>query len=550
MSNKQQGLTRSYQFLAGFVEQEGVKLRNPDAPCGNAWNEEVPESLQDARVRYARKFVLCLDRAMLSQTSVIVVSHGESLPGCLPLFRDYRSAEVVSTPFCGMVIGRLEQSLAAKRRSAQLEFTRAPSTADANAIAGILDGLSVIETNCEVREIPSTSPAHAHGHLPAWMRARKVRFRAGSTALMQALGISSSRDESHEVRSKEMQRPSTQANVEGRASFMLDNMIECDEVTKLDDDFESGLANLVELPAVPSRKEVYGSSSQMHCVVGASTLLLGDFVVGPSSTFIEGESLRSLKSVEQVTAASGGAEIWSDSAGEEISRRRRDNLGELSPRGVRGPTQQRGPYNSNGCARRAGRRHPSADNNSLPSSAEKLSSELIALEPDPPETEMTKGGETASSAQPPTEEIQALLRAGHGGLPFSQDAATPVPASATPVLGSSTPGDSRGLFNELRVKQSARAQKWSLSLSTGGRSASVVPVYEEASPCSAGFASISPTPDSSATCLPTSLGSPSVDSAGGIKRAQLSPAAVGSINLSKVATNSLFQRRRSRGGAA
>jgi hypothetical protein len=337
---------------------------------------------------------------MLSQTSVIVVSHGESLPGCLPLFRDYRSTEVVSTPFCGMIIGRLEQSLAAKRRSAQLEFTGAPSTSNANAIAGILDGLSVIETNCEVREIHSSPPMQAQGHLPAWMRARKVRFRAGSAALMQALGMSTSRDESHEVRAPQTQRTSTstQSNVEGRASFMLENMIECDEVTKLDDDFESGLANLVELPAVPSRKEVYGSSSQMHCVVGASTLLLGDFVVGPSSTFIEAESLRSLKSVEQVSAAPGGAEIWSDGAGEENSRRRRDFMGELSPRGVRGPTQQKGPYHSNGCARRASRRHHSADN-SLPSSTDKMSSELIASEPDPPEIEMIKGGETATSSR-------------------------------------------------------------------------------------------------------------------------------------------------------
>merc|ERR1719174_1052477 len=192
MSNKQQGLTRPYQFLAGFVEQEGVKLRNPDAPCGNVWQEKAAESLQDARVRYARKFVLCLDRAMLSQSSVIMVSHGESLPGCLPLFRGYRDTEVISTPFCGMVVGRLEQSSKAKKRSVtqkSVDFTGIAATSDAYALSGILDGLGVIETNCEVREIPTASPAQERARLPGWMRTRQVKFRAGRSTLMQALGF-------------------------------------------------------------------------------------------------------------------------------------------------------------------------------------------------------------------------------------------------------------------------------------------------------------------------------------------------------------------------
>merc|ERR1719174_2130831 len=241
MSNKQQGLTRPYQFLAGFVEQEGVKLRNPDAPCGNVWQDKAPESLQDARVRYARKFVQCLERAMLSQTSVIVVSHGESLPGCLPLFKDYRSTEVISTPFCGMVVGSLAQPSTAKRRSVtQLEITDVPSSSDAYAISGILDGLSVIETTCEVQQI-SADRTEDRGHLPAWMRSRQVKFRAGSSALMQALGIVNSFDATDQ-RSREIHQPTTQASLGSyseRSSFMMENMIECDEVTKLDDDFES-----------------------------------------------------------------------------------------------------------------------------------------------------------------------------------------------------------------------------------------------------------------------------------------------------------------------
>jgi broad specificity phosphatase PhoE len=370
MSNTQQGLTRPYQFLARYVEQEGVKLRNPDAPCGNVLDEKAPESLQDARVRYARKFVLGLDRAMLSQSSVIVVSHGESLPGCLPLFKDYRNAEVISAPFCGMVVGRLEQPSTAKARSvAQLsaDITGIPTTSDASAMSGILDGLSVIEMNCEVRQLPAATPTQELGRLPAWMRSRKVKFRAGSAALMQALGIY----DSGESRSRELPQTTTQSSVTDRPSFRsVDNMIECEEVTKFDDDFDYGNVNLVELPAVPPRKEVSGSSSQMHCIVGASTLLLGDFVVGLSSTCIESESIRSLKYTDQITppvevapprspSLPTASSTWSDNSRENIPRRRRtwDSMDPtLSPRGVKGPTQLRAQRTHSGCARRVGRR--------------------------------------------------------------------------------------------------------------------------------------------------------------------------------------------------
>merc|ERR1719313_2041236 len=105
LSNEHEGLTRKHEFLAEYSAEKGVKLRNAEAPCGVVWNNKTVETCREARERYARNFAVCLDRAMLSQSSFIVVSHGESLPGCLPLFPAYRGAEVTSVPFCGMVVG-------------------------------------------------------------------------------------------------------------------------------------------------------------------------------------------------------------------------------------------------------------------------------------------------------------------------------------------------------------------------------------------------------------------------------------------------------------
>ena len=176
---KQQGLTRPHEFLAEFVAQAGVNLRNPDAPRGLVWDRKRSECLQDARVRYARKFVVCLDRAMLSHTSFIVVSHGECVPGCLQLLPEFRGAEVVSTPFCGMVVGRLEQSSARRKRSPlHVEITGTPSASDAHALATLLDGLSVIETNCEIRRLTEALAKPGWGSLPAWMRSRQAKLRA------------------------------------------------------------------------------------------------------------------------------------------------------------------------------------------------------------------------------------------------------------------------------------------------------------------------------------------------------------------------------------
>ena len=138
--------------------------------------------------------------------------------------------------------------------------------------------------------------------------------------------------------------------LEEQPSVPMENMIDCNEVTKLDDDFEAGLQNLVELPAVPP-KDV--SSSQSQCIVGQSTLLLGDFVVGASTNFLEHESLRSLKSMDEFSnqaidigkypssenilqKISAVSECDIESA--EFPKRHRADSEELSPRG-RGPTR-------------------------------------------------------------------------------------------------------------------------------------------------------------------------------------------------------------------
>jgi hypothetical protein len=246
---------------------------------------------------------------------------------------------------------------------------------------------------------------------------------------------------------------------------------------------------------------------------------------------------------------------WTGSDISEGHRRRRDNMGELSPRGVKKPTQSRVQPPPNGCARRVSRRGVHHVEGSFPSSNPELSFASSRVEgaiqslsvgnmekqcesspPDSAASEpaMKSGadsftntlrGNSSALNQPPTNEI-------HGSendrLPFTHNATTPVPPSA---LGSSTAGDGKGYFHEHR--RSSPRTKWSLTVSRGGKAASVVPVHVEefsiAVPCE----------------QVTTAKKSDVVHAGGSKKVT-TPAAASSINLSKVATNSLFQRRRSR----
>lgn len=191
--NPREGLTRTHQFLAAYVAQKGVKLRNADAPCGKVDTTAGPESCRDARDRYARKFAVCLDRAMLLESSFIVVSHGESLPGCLPLFPGYNNAEVVSVPFCGMLVGRLEQSLLPVKNTlaAVLESAEARPALNTSATYGVLDCLSVIEQTCELRGTIESSLLPKRSKLPAWMRKQRFHFRA-SYLLRKTRGVANS----------------------------------------------------------------------------------------------------------------------------------------------------------------------------------------------------------------------------------------------------------------------------------------------------------------------------------------------------------------------
>ena len=65
------------------------------------------ESIAQGRTRYARRFLLYLDRAKLTKTSFAVVTHGECFPACAPLFPELRDCSVKRADFCADVVGEL-----------------------------------------------------------------------------------------------------------------------------------------------------------------------------------------------------------------------------------------------------------------------------------------------------------------------------------------------------------------------------------------------------------------------------------------------------------
>lgn len=542
--NKQQELNRPYQYLAAYVAEHGVKLRNPDAPCGNDWNRTSPETLQDARVRYARKFVIGLDRAMLSQTSFIVVSHGESLPACIQLFPDYRGSEVVSTPFCGMVVGRLEQSSTSRRRSTteSLEKTGIASTSDASALAGILEDLSVIDTTCKVDVTIKSPVKEGRANLPGWMRSRQVKFRA-SSALMKALGILTSTEGSSnaaDATSREPLQPAAQTPVEVPHSFQTELSIECD----WDHD-------LIELPPVAPRQA--GSSSLMACDVGASTMLIGGCFTGASSTFLPDweDSLADREEEEeprsaglQPDSASGVPSVASlEEKGEETpgtpKRRRREK------RGVKGPTQPRPTSPPTGCARQEDRR--SAEN--FPATSAAKLAESVHFEAYRSAPDLEVGMQTAKSDTIPSDPIQPP-RAHFAA--FRQDA-TGQPVSCPTAMSSAT-------GTTVVSEKTTVFPKWRLSYSKNGKSAQVSPVFED--PVAESFKSVMahdtsgnsdaivsggpslfvspPVASASAGASSSSGQSPNVDSQSGASQAK----SANPVKLSNLVSNSLFQRRR------
>jgi broad specificity phosphatase PhoE len=279
-----QGLTRAYQFLARYVALKGVNLRNANALRGKEWNEAGLENCKDARERYAKKFVVCLDRAMLSQSSFIVVSHGESIPACLPLFPAYRGAEVTAVPYCGMVVGRLEQT---QEKTFATRLEKARSTSDAYATSNVLDGLTVIETTCEV--LLKSAVKHERNTLPAWIRKEPFHFRAPSR-VRKTRGIRNSDSSTFASRDKPLsplpdveERPSPLPDVEERPSPSVEKTIEkvraVSSTTEDDVDYKAGIEDMINLPPAMNR-EVSGASSQKTAPmtgvsIGESTLLLG-----------------------------------------------------------------------------------------------------------------------------------------------------------------------------------------------------------------------------------------------------------------------------------
>jgi broad specificity phosphatase PhoE len=548
--NKQQELNRPYQYLAAYVAEHGVKLRNPDAPCGNDWNRTTPETLQDARVRYARKFVIGLDRAMLSQTSFIVVSHGESLPACIQLFPDYRGSEVVSTPFCGMVVGRLEQSSTSRRRSTteSLEKTGIASTSDASALAGILEDLSVIDTTCKVDVTIKATVKEGRPNLPGWMRSRQVKFRA-SSALMKALGILTSTEGSSgnaaEATSREPLQPAAQTPVEVPYSFQTELSIECD----WDHD-------LIELPPVAPRPQA-GSSSLMACDVGASTMLIGGCFTGASSTFLpdweDSQLLADAGAEEEEEPRSAGL-LQPDSASGVPSVASLEEKGEETPgtpkkrrrekRGVKGPTQPRPTSPPTGCARQEDRR--SAEN--FPATSATKVAESVHFEAYRSAPDLDVGMQTAKSDTIPSDPVPPP-RAHFAA--FAQDATgPPVPNKAMGSAPNTT----------VVSEKTAVFPKWRLSYSKNGKSAQVSPVFED--PVAESFKSVmahSPSGNSGAMVSggPSLFASPSVASAsagassssGQSSHVDLQNGAsqakpANPVKLSNLVSNSLFQRRR------
>lgn len=497
---RNEGVMRTYEFLARYVAQEGVKLQNPGAPCGSAWDAKDPETIQAARERYARKFVVCLDRAMLSRTNFIVVTHGESLPSCLGLFPEYRGSEVISTPFCGMVVGRLEHhSTAGKRIATQLDSYGGTYISDASAVSGLLKGLSVIETNCEVRRIPGASEKSDWGGLPAWMRSKRQSNRG--TSLLKAFGVGVSNPTgSTDARSREVVRPAATHNLDepghlqelqvwseelttgshsgasgsnvalpdldrlsrdskGTQRTWSDDRDEgADEFMQLEEDLAIVLPAVPSIPAVSAKHDASGASSQLF-VIGQSTMLLGN-------NFMD----------------------WS-----EMSSR---SCGVRSPRQIPGTTM---PFTS-----------PPGGQSGSPGQQEQ--------------------DQKGVSPLPITAEKELDL----APAALERQDQTPTPTLPTPTLD-------RGFGLGARdgpggaSPPKASPQKWSIHLPKNRKGASVVPLFEDDSP------------RSTSTGGTTRTGSALTDSSKGVPLT--GPFAAQSefsqrVNLSKVATNSLFQRRR------
>jgi hypothetical protein len=441
---------------------------------------------------------------MLSQTSFIVVSHGESLPSCLQLFPDCRHKEVLATPFCGIIVGRLKQPFIMRRKSTAepLETIEYASHAEAYATSGLLDALSLIETTCEVRQMPGASPK-PETRLPGWMRASPLKFRA-SSVLMKAFGMAHANPAGPDARPRGMTL-SEEDSLEDTIPMDTHMSIDCD-------------ADLIELPPVTER-QVAGSSS-LHCVVGASTLLFGG-VIG--SMNFEADSAASLQ-------AHSESEL-SDTTSDKGRRH-----SEASKRGVKWPKQLQGSSTSNGAARSRESRSceipcPSPTTNT---GAFEFSSHASLGHS---KLERPENVEASTFAPNSTEEVR--MRAKFDGL-FADDSGGSMSSKFVVAHSPRSP-----TATTAGSEQSKKFSKVRLSFTRNGM-ATVVPLFDD-NPQAEEFTPVTPAAGVINEAASPHQGS-APDSGFRIPSNGSTDSAGQSINLSNVTGNSLFKRRRPRGG--
>jgi broad specificity phosphatase PhoE len=297
---------RPYDKLAELAAQRGVTLRNPLKIRGDPVQKE---NTQEGRVRYARKFLTYLERARLSRTSFIIVSHGECLPGCCPLFPNMREMDVTGVPFASFVVGALRMREEKDPLSSIIEEEIGMSSPKAEQAMELLSDLSLIDKTIEVRSRRSASRDLAPFRLPAWARSKQLKLRSTET-LIEVLGLN------------------------GRSSFRNTSIDSPQPVLTP--------MHLVELPR-PQSEEIHRSdqSRENHWRVGASTILLGD-------SFLRSEDCNtSLDNGKLAELVQGMDKVETDV---ECLVEKKEGSSVLSPRGAKAHQGQSRPQH--GTARR------------------------------------------------------------------------------------------------------------------------------------------------------------------------------------------------------
>jgi hypothetical protein len=352
---------------------------------------------------------------------------------------------------------------------------------------------------------------------------------------MKALGMAQPTDSS-DAPSREMPLAET-GDLDDQPSDMHEQTIPIETQMMMESDTE-----LIELPPIAQR-EVSGSSSLMHCVVGGSTLLFGGVIDVPSSKF-DPDSLNSLP-------ADNDSAAFSTTSSENLKgqRHHRESSGESSKRGVKGPTQLRGSSTPNGSARRVDSRsceflRPTTDGARRDCRSH--------AEVDYGQSELQGSVDAVFSSPPVIEELptrEPFVDVSGGSIvcakgPFADDSAGSISPKSIVDPSAGSPTTATGSNKQSKSK----FPKFKLSLTKNGKSASVVPLFDD-----------NPQTNTFDSVMPGSLGSGSIVGAPSPGAGSLSPVGVKttnstrsagpSIDLGRVAGNSLFKRRQPRVGA-